>query len=277
MSGKDQKNIRVLLLGDIVGAPGRAMFQKHSASLRKTYKADAIIVNGENSFKGKGITPRVVKFFRTHGADLITTGNHIWFNREIYTYLADHDDVLRPANFPSKCPGRGVTTFLVGDVVVGVINVQGRTFMREFLDSPFAAVDSCLTYLKDKTATIIVDVHAEATSEKMALAYYLDGRVSAVVGTHTHVQTADERVLPKGTAYISDLGMAGALNSIIGGQQGAIIKKLLNQMPHKFVVDHTGPFFMTGVCIQIDTRTGEAITIERIRIDDADLQVDEEE
>ncbi len=268
--------VRVVLLGDICGPAGRAVFQKHSASVRSRYKADALIVNGENSAStGKGITSRIMHFFKHNGVNVVTSGNHIWAQREIYSYLKEHKDLLRPANFPSGCPGVGVTTFEVGQYTVGVINLQARTFMREFVSCPFKTADSLLTYLKTKTNIILVDFHGEASSEKMGLAYYLDGQVSAVVGTHTHVLTADERILPGGTAYITDLGMAGSLNSMIGMKKESIIHNLITQMPVKFEVDIKPPMSMTGVCIEIDTDSGKALSIESIRIIDEDIHLDE--
>jgi metallophosphoesterase (TIGR00282 family) len=264
--------IRILCIGDVIGAPGRAMFQKHIDRLRAELKIDAVIVNGENSdARGRGITPRIVRFFKHNGANVITSGNHIWGNKEIFEFLGTaQQDLLRPANYPRTTPGIGVTIIEVQGVKIGVINVMGRVFMHEHLDCPFRTVDSILTYLKDKTRIVVVDMHAETTSEKNALGHYLDGKVSAVVGTHTHVQTADERVLPKGTAYITDLGMTGALNSIIGMKCEPILFKFLQQMPAKFVVEEEPPFVMYGAWIEVDTATGHATRIERVKIvDDA--------
>lgn len=270
--------IRILLLGDIVGAPGRAIFQKHIAALKQKHAIDAVIVNGENcAGDGRGITPRLVRFFKHHGVSVVTSGNHIFQKKEIYPYLTENKDLLRPLNFPSACPGTGVTTFAIGTHTVGVINVQGRIFMRELVNCPIRAVESALIYLKSRTSLILVDMHAETTSEKMGLAYFFDGQVSAVVGTHTHVQTADERILPQGTAYITDLGMAGALNSMIGMKKEVILQQMLTQMPVKFEVDVRGPFFLCGAIVEIDTLTGKAIKIERVRIDDAHVDINEQE
>lgn len=270
--------LRVLFLGDIVGVPGRAMFQKHIAQLKEEYAVDCIIVNGENSSaSGRGITPRTVRFFKHHGVDVITSGNHIWHFRDIYEYLATNEDLLRPANYPGDCPGVGATTFLSKKgISVGVINVQGRIFMRDNLNCPFRTVESMLSYIRSRTNIIIVDFHAEATSEKMALGFFLDGKVSAVVGTHTHIQTTDNRVLPNGTAYISDLGMAGALNSMIGMHKEPIIQNFLTQMPVKFSVETEGPMLLSGVYIDIDTQTGKAIDIQRIRIVDEHVTFDKD-
>ncbi len=236
------KTIRILFLGDIVGAPGRAIFQKHIKALKKEHAIDAVIVNGENSSNGRGITSKVVKFFRHNEVDVVTSGNHIWRYREIYEYLNTHNDLLRPENFPAECPGSGVTTFNCNGVTVGVINLQGRIFMRDHLADPFKTADTVLSYLKHKTNVIFVDFHAEATSEKIGLAFYLDGRVSALVGTHTHVQTTDERILPKGTGFLTDAGMAGAMHSMLGMKKEPIIQNFLTQMPVKFTVDTQPPY-----------------------------------
>ncbi len=267
--------LTVLLLGDICAAPGRAIFQKHIARLREKYAADAVIVNGENSAStGKGITSRIMHFFKHHGVNVVTSGNHIWAQKEVYAYLNEHKDLLRPANFPTGCPGVGVTTFQAGNVTVGVINLQARTFMREFVNCPFRTAESLLTYLKPRTNIILVDFHGEATSEKLGLAYFLDGQVSVVVGTHTHVITADERILPGGTAYITDLGMAGSLNSMIGMKKEPIIQHMITQMPIRFEIDASPPLVMTGVCVRIDTSTGKAESIEPIKVIDNDIHLD---
>lgn len=266
--------LRVLFIGDVVGSTGQAMFQKHIASLKKQYSIDALIVNGENSANGKGITSRIMHFFKHNGVNVVTSGNHIWDNKEIYHYLHNHTDLLRPANFPRSVPGVGVTTFTVGEYTIGVINLQGRVFMKEHVDCPFTTATSLLTYLKQKTPIIFVDFHAETTSEKQGLAYYLDGKISGQVGTHTHVQTADERVLPGGTAYITDLGMVGSLNSMLGMEKEAIINRFLTQMPTRFSVDTSSPMVLCGVWIEVDTMTGKATHIERVQVVDHDLVID---
>lgn len=269
--------IRVLFFGDIIGVAGRAVFQKHADRLRKQYACDALIVNGENSADGRGITPRIAHFFKHNGVSVITTGNHIWHKKDIYTYLDDHHDVLRPANYPSETPGVGVTTFECNGVIIGVINLQGRIFMREHLACPFKTADSLLTYLRSKTPIVLVDFHAEATAEKMGLGYYLDGRISALLGTHTHVQTADERILPGGTAFITDAGMAGSLNSMIGMKKEPIIQHMITQMPVRFVVETSSPVILCGVVVEIDTATGKAVHIERIKVVDDDIKVTDDD
>ncbi len=268
--------IKVLILGDVIGLPGRAMLARHIGDLKKKYSVDAVIVNGENSASGKGITSKIMSFFRAIGVDVVTTGNHIWQKKDILTYFAQHTDLIRPANFPSTCPGAGITTFSCKGITVGVMNMQGRVFMRELLNCPFKTAESLLLYLRSKTNIIIVDMHAETTSEKIAFGYFLDGKVSAVVGTHTHVQTADERILPKGTAYITDLGMSGACNSVIGVKKEAIIYQFLNQMPVKYEVDLVGPFLLNGVVVEIDTTTGKALSIERVKVIDSTLHLAED-
>lgn len=271
-----KRTIRILCIGDVVGVIGRMMLQKHLKSLQQQHNIDVTIVNGENSNNnGRGITGRIVQSFKHVGVDVVTTGNHVWDNNDIYEYMRQNHDVIRPANFPATSPGSGVTTLNVNGLEIAVVNVQGRVFMREHVDCPFLALDTILSFLKHRTKIIVVDVHAEATAEKMCLAYYLDGRVSGVVGTHTHVPTADERVLPNGTAYVTDLGMTGSLNSSIGMKKEPMIEKFKTQMPMKFVVDDQPPVVMTGVWIEIDTQTGKAVNIQRVKVVDDQLQASE--
>ena len=267
-------NLKVLMVGDVVGQLGCAMFQKHVPLLKQKLNIDAVIVNGENShWQGRGITPNLVKFFKSFGANVITTGNHIWARREIYSYLGQNNDLLRPANFPNVCPGSGVTTFDVGDHTIAVVNLQGRIFMNQLVDDPFRSIETILTFLKNKTKTIFVDFHAEATAEKVGLGYFLDGKVSAVVGTHTHIQTSDNRVLPLGIAFIADLGMCGSLNSMIGMKKEPILQSYLSQMPVKFEVETMQPGLLSAVIIDVDAQTGKATSIERIRIIDEDVVI----
>jgi len=267
-----KKTIRVLLLGDVVGNIGRCMFQKHIKAVKEEHQIDFVIVNGENSNNnGRGITSRIVKFFKHNGADVITSGNHIWNQYEIKSYLESNTDLLRPANFPAACPGSGVTVVDCNGIKVGVINLQGRVFMREHTDCPFKAVDAILEDLASKTNIILIDFHAEATAEKLAMAFYVEGRVSAIVGTHTHISTSDERVLPGGTAYVTDLGMAGSLNSMIGMTKESVLPNFLTQMPSRFIVDTKPPVVMSGVWVEIDTETGKALDIQRVRVIDEEL------
>lgn len=270
-------NIKILFIGDVVGAPGRAMLQKHINRLREQYVIDATIVNGENSADGKGVTPRIMDSFKHLKVDVVTSGNHIWDKKDIIPYMHANNDLIRPANFPSGVPGVGIKLISVKGLPVAVVNMQGRIFMKEHIDCPFRTMDSILTYLRDKTSTILVDFHAETTAEKSCFAYYLDGRVSAVVGTHTHVQTADERVLPKGTAFITDLGMVGALDSSLGMKKEPIIQQFMNQMPTRYTVETEGPMLLCGVVIEIDTTTGAAVKIERVRLVDDQVAITEKE
>lgn len=271
-----RRTIRVLCIGDVVGVIGRMMVQKHIKGLQEQYQIDATIINGENSNNnGRGITSRIAQFFKHVGADVITTGNHVWDQNDIHEHMRHNNNVIRPINFPSSCPGVGVTTFNCDGVEVAVVNVQGRIFMRENLDCPFLAMDTVLSYLKHKTKIIIVDVHAEATAEKICLGYYLDGRVSCVVGTHTHVPTADERILPQSTAYVTDLGMTGSLNSSIGMKKDGVIEKFKTQMPVKFIVETEPPVIMTGIWVEIDIATGKAIQIHRVKVVDQELKATE--
>jgi len=268
-----KKGIKILFIGDVVGPLGSAVFQKHISAIKAKHEIDGVILNGENSASdGKGITPRKVNFFKHNGVDVITSGNHIWAKKDIYNYLVHNKDLLRPANFPSMCPGVGVTTFSAAGKTIGIINLQGRVFMHQHLDCPFKTAESILTYLKTKTNVIFIDFHAETTSEKIALGHFLDGQVTGIVGTHTHVQTADERILPHGTGFITDLGMCGAINSMIGMKIEPIVNNFVTQMPHKFMVETSPPAQLCGAIIEADPDTGNALSIERIKIIDDTVQ-----
>jgi len=269
-----KQGVRILFLGDVVGALGCAMVQKHLPRLRKELGIHGVVANGENSCEGKGITQRLVRFFKHHGVNVVTSGNHIWAKRDICSYLTEHEDLLRPANFPEGCPGTGMTFFTAASGhEVAVINVQGRVFMQQHTDCPFRRARALADKARETTKIIFVDFHAEATSEKIGLGLYLDGNVSGVVGTHTHVQTADERILPQGTAFITDLGMAGARFSMIGMKPEPIISMFLTQMPQRFEVDEQAPAILTGAWIEVDPETGKAEAIERIQIVDNDIAV----
>lgn len=266
--------VRILFFGDLVGVPGCAMFQKYAARLKREHAADVVIVNGENSAQnGRGITPGIMASLKHNGAMVVTGGNHSFQKKEIYPYLSGNKDLLRPLNFSSACPGSGVGLYEINGTIFGVVNLQGQIFMREHLSCPFRALESALTFLRSKTQVILVDMHAEATSEKAAIAWYFDGKVSAVVGTHTHIQTADERILPQGTAFITDAGHAGSYHSLIGMKKELIIHQMLTQMPVKFEVEEAGPYVISGVVIDIDTKTGKALAIERFRVIDEDLKL----
>ena len=262
--------IRILTIGDVIGKTGRTIFQKHIHRLRKDLNIDVVIVNGENSTNGIGINNKSIEFFKENGVDVVTSGNHIWANRDIFGYFErEKGYVLRPANYPSACPGEGHTILEIEEgLSIGVMNLQGRVFIREHTDCPFRTADSILTFLKSRTNIVVIDFHAETTSEKYALAYYLDGQVSAVVGTHTHVPTADERILPGGTAFVCDLGMVGSLNSMIGMKKGPILRHFLTQMPMKFEIETDPPFVLSGAWFDVDVKTGKATKIERVYIVD---------
>lgn len=266
------EKLRFMFLGDIMGQPGLSIFQKWNNKLKDKYKIDVVVVNGENSMKnGKGIDPKVMEFFKNNGVNVVTSGNHIWKEKKIYNYLAENNDLLRPANFPQGCPGEGYTVFEIKGQIVAVVCLQGRSFMNEHLDCPFRTMDTMLTFLQMKTNIIFIDFHAETTAEKQALAFYLDGRISGLFGTHTHVQTSDERILPHGTAFITDLGFCGSLNSIIGMEKEAVINRFMMQMPERFIVSTLPPFALNGVFVEVDANSGRALKIERINIIDNDL------
>lgn len=262
--------VKVIFLGDLVGATGRKILKKHLPEFKEKYQPDLIVVNGENSAHGKGITIKIVKELQDMGVDIITTGNHIWDKRDIIPYLEEHSDVLRPANYPEGCPGVGVTTIEKNGHTFGIVNLMGRVFMGVHGDCPFRKSEEIIDTLKEKTNLIFVDFHAEATSEKLAMGYFLEGKVTGVVGTHTHIQTADARVLPQGTAYITDLGMAGSLNSMIGVTKEPILHKFLYQMPKRHEVATDAPFVISGVVITADADTGKALNIESIYTVDED-------
>ncbi len=264
------EKLRFLFIGDVVGQPGIAMFQKHTPLLKEKHKIDAVIVNGENATKdGRGISVKIIEQFKQAGAALVTTGNHIWDNKEVYAALNERTDVIRPANYPSGCPGKGYAFITVGAHTVAIANLYGRVGIRDALDCPFRCIDSLVTMLKSRTNIIFVDFHAEATSEKRAMGMFLDGRVSGVYGTHTHIQTADEQIMPQGTSYITDLGLCGALNSVIGFQFEAVIQRFLyHPKASKMLVEARGPLVLSGVMVDIDPETGRALAIERIRVID---------
>jgi metallophosphoesterase (TIGR00282 family) len=256
--------MRILFIGDIVGSPGREMVTKHLAQLVEQHRVDLVIINGENSAAGFGITPKIAEELLALGADVITGGNHSWDKKEILEYIPNEPRLLRPANFP-KSPGRGLYVGTSrGGVRYAVLNLQGRVFMTQ-LDCPFRTADAELAKIPPDVKIIFVDMHAEATSEKQALGWYLDGRVSVVVGTHTHVATADERVLPNGTAYITDVGMTGPHESVIGMDRGAMVKRFLDSMPTKFEVA-IADARINGVLADVDDSTGRARSIVRVRV-----------
>lgn len=257
--------VKILAIGDVVGKPGRMAVAGLLPKLARERGVDFVVVNGENAAGGSGLTPAVVEELLGAGADAITSGDHIWKNRDVLEVIGSEPRLLRPANYPPACPGRGWGVLRTGrGDAIGVINLMGRVFMGES-DCPFRTADTAVAELKRLTGVIVVDFHAEATSEKIALSRYLDGRVSAVVGTHTHVQTADERIMRGGTAAISDLGMTGAHDSIIGVEEAPVIRRFLTGQPVRFAVA-THDVRLSGAVIDIDEQTGKAISIERIHL-----------
>ncbi len=256
--------MRILFLGDVVGRPGRRGVAKVVPAWVARHDVTFAIANCENASGGVGIDPGAARELLACGIDVLTSGNHIWAKREIVDYLRDSDVLLRPANFPADCPGWGYTVKPSrGGVPVGVVNLIGRVFMGS-ADDPFRAVDAALEKLRERAAVVIVDMHAEATSEKVAMGWYLDGRVSAVLGSHTHVPTADERVLPNGTAVLTDTGMCGPRDSVIGVRKEQVIQRFLTQMPTRFEVA-TGPVVVHAALVDVDEATGRARSIERLR------------
>ncbi len=255
--------MRVLFIGDIVGRPGRTALAKSLPGLRREYRPAFVIANAENAAGGMGITRDTAAELLEAGVDVLTTGNHIWKHREAASLASEEPRLLRPANYPSAAPGRGAGVFTAaGGESVGVVNLLGRTFMRP-VDCPFLAADREIGALRGKASVVVVDMHAEATSEKQAMGWYLDGRVSAVVGTHTHVQTADERILPWGTAYLTDVGMTGPRDSILGVEVKPIIARFLSGMPARFRVAG-GPVMLGAAVIDIEPETGRATSIVRV-------------
>ncbi len=262
--------MNILLIGDIVGRPGRELVRKGLRALVDRHGVDFVIANAENAAAGFGLTRDIGDSLLEAGVHVMTSGNHIWDKKEVLEYIGHERRLLRPANYPAGAPGRGSCVADTGDGrAVGVINAMGRVFMTP-LDDPFAVVRREIDAIRHRTRVIIVDFHAEATSEKMAMGWHLDGSVTAVIGTHTHVQTADERVLPNGTAYLTDVGMTGPHDSIIGMDREGSLARFLTGMPSKFE-PATGNPRLNAVLIDADDRTGKASGIRRISMSEAEL------
>ena len=257
--------MKILFIGDIIGKPGRRAVRELLPSLIGSREIDLVIANCENAAAGFGVTRDIVEELYESHIDVLTSGNHIWDKKEVLDFIGDYETLIRPANYPPIVPGKGsvLVPTPAGDYV-GVVNVAGRIFMHP-IDCPFTAAKDEIARLKKRTNVIIVDIHAEATSEKKALGWYLDGEVSAVLGTHTHVQTADDEILPAGTAYISDAGMTGPFDSVIGIKKETIIERFLTQLPNKFDVAK-GDIRLQGVLMDIDAQSGKANAIERISV-----------
>ncbi|MEO7318737.1 MAG: TIGR00282 family metallophosphoesterase [Chthoniobacteraceae bacterium] len=254
--------LRLLFLGDIIGEPGRRAVVESLPKLKDERGLDFIVVNGENSAAGRGITPKMCIDLLRAGAAVITTGDHVWDQREIVPYLDTEPRLLRPINYPPGTPGLGSIVLDTPKGKVAVVNAQGRTFMQPPLDNPFLAMQAEVERLRQETRVIFVDMHAETTSEKIAMGRFLDGKVSAVVGTHTHTQTADEQIFPGGTAFLCDAGMCGPVESCLGREIEPIVKKFLTGRPVMFPVAR-GPVKLHGAIIEIDEQTGRALRIER--------------
>jgi len=256
--------MNILFIGDIVGGPGRRAVEELLPRAVDRYLIDLVVANGENAAGGIGITPPVAEYLLGQGIDVLTSGNHIWKHKEILAYLDETDRLLRPANYPLHTPGRGhVVVETAAGERVAIINLEGRVFMNS-LECPFRTADQILAGLPPEVRIILVDIHAEATSEKQALGWHLDGRVSAVVGTHTHVQTADERLLPQGTGYISDAGMTGPLDSVIGMKKEIVLERFLSQRPQPFKVAAAN-IQLQGLVLNIDAR-GKCQELTRLRL-----------
>lgn len=259
--------MRILFIGDIVGSPGRDMVKFYLPKLKEKFRPTITIINGENAAGGKGITEVLYRQFLEWGAQAVTLGNHTWDNREIFEFIDTAKYLIRPANFPEEVPGKGIVYLKINQDEVAIINLQGRTFLHPS-DCPFKKADELIKEARSRTPIIFVDFHAEATSEKQAMGWYLDGRVSAVVGTHTHVQTSDERILSDGTAYITDVGMTGPYDGILGVERDTVIKRFLTNLPARFEVPKEGRTQLNAVIIDIDKQTGKGKKIERILIND---------
>jgi metallophosphoesterase (TIGR00282 family) len=262
--------VRILFIGDIVGRPGRDLVRRGTATLVEHHQADVVIANAENAAAGFGITREIGDQLIDWGVDVMTSGNHVWDKKEALDYIGAEPRLIRPANYPAGVPGQGSYVLRVKDgVSVGVLNLMGRVFMLN-IDDPFAVALREIERLRERTRVIFVDFHAEATSEKIAMGWHLDGRVTAVIGTHTHVQTADERILPKGTAYLTDVGMTGPHDSIIGVDIAAALGRFLTALPARFETAAGNPR-LNAVLIEADERTGRAVDIERLSYSADDL------
>lgn len=254
--------MNVLFIGDVVGNPGRRAIKELLPELKREYSIDFCIANGENAAGGSGITYVVAQELYKSGIDAITMGNHVWSKKEIFSFIESDTKIIRPANYPEGLPGKGSAVISNNNGKIGIINLMGRIYM-EPVECPFRTADKEVEILKNSVRIIIVDMHAEATSEKTALAWYLDGKVSGVIGTHTHVQTADERILPFGTGFITDVGMTGPYEGIIGVKRNTVIEKFITFMPARFELEK-GKIQLNAVVLEIDDSTGKTIEMHRI-------------
>lgn len=257
--------MRILFIGDVVGSLGRATLATYLPKLKKKYRPQVTIANGENAAAGRGITGKIYKKFLQDGVDVVTLGNHTWDNKDVFEFIDDAKKMIRPANFPEQTPGQGMVFVKVNQLELAVINLQARTFMVA-LDDPFKKAEELIQKAQQRTPLIFVDFHGETTSEKQAMGWFLDGQVSAVIGTHTHVQTNDGRILPKGTAFLSDVGMTGPYDGILGMKREPIIEKFRSALPKRFEVVEEGRSILSACLIEIDDQTGQAKTLETIQI-----------
>lgn len=258
--------MRVIFIGDVMGELGQSMLTTYLPKLKAKYRPQLTVVNGENIASGKGITKPLYKLILQAGADVVTMGNHTFDKQEIFEFIGEAKKLVRPANYPAATtPGQGYTLVKINQTTVGVINLQGRVFINP-IDDPFAKADELVAKLQSKCDLIFVDFHAETTSEKLALAWYLDGRVAAVVGTHTHVQTNDARILPGGTAYLTDAGMTGPYNEILGMTRSRVIEKFRTNLPVRFSTPESGPGQINGAYLELNEQTGHATKIQTISI-----------
>ncbi|MBJ6801820.1 TIGR00282 family metallophosphoesterase [Geomonas propionica] len=257
--------VKLLFIGDVIGKPGREALSRELHRIVDRHMVDLVIANGENAAGGFGLTEETALDLFKCGVQMITSGNHIWDKKDALEYIKREDRIVRPANYPEGTPGKGTTIVKTpGGIKIGILNLEGRVFMNN-LDCPFRCADREIAKLKEETPIVFVDFHAEATSEKVSLGWYLDGRVAAVIGTHTHVQTADERILTGGTAYMTDAGMTGSFDSVIGVKKEEAIQKFVTQRPSKFEVAKKD-IRINAVAIEVDEKTGLALNIERINI-----------
>lgn len=256
--------MNVLFIGDIVGNVGRSALKRVLPALKSKYNPHIIIANGENAAAGRGITAAIAKEFFEWGIHGITMGNHTWDNKDIFEWIDDEPRLVRPANYAEGAPGQGMAFIKAGGKQLAIINLQGRTFLPP-IDCPFRKADELIEEAREHTNNILVDFHAEATSEKIAMGWHLDGRASIVLGTHTHVQTNDDTILPGGTAYITDVGMVGPKEGVLGMERNAVLHKFITQLPVRFVVDE-GKWHLHAISVQIDDATGQARKIEKIRL-----------
>ena len=255
--------LTILFLGDVVGEPGRSAVIANLPRLKESHAVDFVIVNGENAAGGRGITPKITIDLLRAGVSVITTGDHVWDQKEILTFIDTEPRLLRPVNYPTGAPGHGSIVLETAKGKVAVINVQMRTFMQPILENPFPAIEAAVAVARRETPVVFVDAHGETTSEKIAIGRFLDGKASAVVGTHTHVQTADEQVFPGGTAFLCDAGMCGPANSILGRAVEPIVNRFISNLPALFPVAK-GEVRLSGAVVQVDETNGRAISITRV-------------